>query len=68
MKKRCGWIWYWAAVFVLACSPMDGYVPAGGGAVVEIPDDIPVVALTFDDGPHPEYTRRLMDIRPGSRY
>ena len=61
MKKGYGWIWYWAAVFVLACSPMDAYVPAGGGAVVEIPDDIPVVALTFDDGPHPEHTRRLME-------
>lgn len=29
--------------------------------MVEIPADIPVVALTFDDGPHPEHTRRLLD-------
>ncbi len=61
MKKGYGWIWYWAAVFVFACSPVDGCIPAGGGAMVEIPDGIPVVALTFDDGPHPEHTRRLMD-------
>ena len=61
MKKRRGWIWYWAAVFMLACSPAEHYVPAGGGAMIEIPDGIPVVALTFDDGPHPEHTRRLME-------
>ena len=61
MKKGSGWMWYWAAVLMLACSPAEKYVSAGGGAVVEIPDGIPVVALTFDDGPHPEHTRRLMD-------
>ena len=60
MKKGYGWLWYWAAVFVFACSPVEEYIPAGGGAVVEIPDGIPVVALTFDDGPHPEHTRRLL--------
>lgn len=61
MKKGCGWICYWAAVFVLACSPAEEYVPAGGGVMVEMTDGIPVVALTFDDGPHPEHTRRLME-------
>ena len=61
MKKGYGWILYWMAVFVFACSPMDGCIPAGGGAMVEIPEGIPVVALTFDDGPHPENTRRLVE-------
>ena len=61
MRKGYGWLWYWAAVLVFACSPVDACVPAGGGAMVEIPADIPVVALTFDDGPHPEHTRRLLD-------
>ena len=28
---------------------------------MEIPEGIPVVALTFDDGPHPENTRRLVE-------
>ena len=61
MKKGYGWILYWTVVFVFACSPVEGCIPAGGGAMVEIPEEAPVVALTFDDGPHPENTRRLME-------
>ena len=61
MKRGYGWIWYWAAVFVFACSPAQLCAPVGGGMMLEIPDGIPVVALTFDDGPHPENTRRLME-------
>ena len=61
MKKKRFWLTYWAAIFVLACSPAEQDVPAGGGAVVEIPAESPLVAITFDDGPHISNTRRLLD-------
>lgn len=32
------------------------------GTVRRVATDEPVAALTFDDGPHPEYTPRLLDI------
>ena len=39
------------------------------GTVIRVDTAEPVVALTFDDGPHPEYTPRLLDIldRHGAR-
>lgn len=61
MKKGYFWVLYWAVVFMLACSPVEKEVPAGGGAVVEIPTEPPLVAITFDDGPHISNTRRLLD-------
>lgn len=61
MKRGYGWLIYWAAVFIFACAPVERGVPAGGGAVVEVQEGYPVVALTFDDGPHAENTRRLLD-------
>jgi peptidoglycan/xylan/chitin deacetylase (PgdA/CDA1 family) len=41
--------------------PGDGALPAGGGAMVEVPDQIPLVAITFDDGPRDSTTSRLLD-------
>ena len=35
--------------------------PAGGEALVELTDDPPLVALTFDDGPRADTTARLLD-------
>lgn len=35
--------------------------PAGGAALVELTDGPPLVALTFDDGPRPDTTARLLD-------
>lgn len=32
------------------------------GAITHVSTKDPVVALTFDDGPHPDYTPRLLDI------
>ena len=32
------------------------------GTVTHVETDEPVAALTFDDGPHPEFTPRLLDI------
>jgi peptidoglycan-N-acetylglucosamine deacetylase len=32
------------------------------GTITHVATQDPVVALTFDDGPHPEYTPRLLDI------
>lgn len=61
MKKGYIWVFYWMSVFVLACSPVERIIPAGGGMMMEVPDGMPVVALTFDDGPHAENTRRLLD-------
>lgn len=61
MKRGKLWLTYWAAVLVLACSPAEEILPAGGGAVVEIPAEPPLVAITFDDGPHPVNTRRLLE-------
>ncbi len=61
MKKGHFWLLYWGAVFALSCSPVQTGLPAGGGAVVEIPAEPPLVALTFDDGPHEVNTRRLLD-------
>ena len=61
MKKGKLWLVYWTAVLVLACSPAGEVVTAGGGAVVEIPEEPPLVAITFDDGPHAVNTRQLLD-------
>ena len=36
-------------------------VAVGGGGVVRLPDRIPLVALTFDDGPRPDTTGALLD-------
>lgn len=36
-------------------------IPAGGDAAIQLPNAVPVVALTFDDGPKPETTARLLD-------
>ena len=49
------------ALAVLAAAPEPEASSAGGGAMVEIPDRTPVVALTFDDGPWPGTTERLLD-------
>lgn len=32
------------------------------GAIVAVNTALPMVALTFDDGPHPEYTPRLIEL------
>lgn len=32
------------------------------GTITHVATDQPVAALTFDDGPHPEYTPRILDI------
>jgi peptidoglycan/xylan/chitin deacetylase (PgdA/CDA1 family) len=42
----------------------DGIQSFGGmiGSISHVLTDAPIVALTFDDGPHPEYTPRLLEI------
>lgn len=49
-----------AAAFVLVHSA-HRTLPAGGGAMVTIPDTPPVAAITFDDGPRRDTTTRLLD-------
>lgn len=39
----------------------DGPVRAGAAAQMTLPEDIPLVALTFDDGPRATVTQRLLD-------
>ena len=36
-------------------------LPAGGGIVMQLPENMPLVALTFDDGPNPATTARLLE-------
>lgn len=45
----------------LSLLPDGTSAPAGGGAMIEIPDTAPVVAITFDDGPRADTTSRLLD-------
>lgn len=61
MKKGNKWLFYWAAVFIFACSPVEKSIPTGGGAVVDVGTNPPLVALTFDDGPHEVNTPRLLE-------
>lgn len=56
MKKGRFWLVYWSLVLVFACSPREE-----AAAEVSGPAAPPLVALTFDDGPHPEHTRRLLE-------
>jgi len=51
-----------AALLVPAVLLWQGEVlPAGGGAMVKLPDEPPLVALTFDDGPRNSTTRPLLE-------
>lgn len=45
----------------LGLSQTQTSVTTGGGTMVTIPDQPPVVALTFDDGPRTDTTTRLLD-------
>lgn len=45
----------------LGLSQAPSSVTAGGGGMVTIPDQPPVVAITFDDGPRANTTARLLD-------
>lgn len=63
--KKC-WLYYLMGLLLiiltgLGLSRSPGAAPVGGGGMVRIPDTPPVVALTFDDGPNPDTTARLLD-------
>lgn len=45
----------------LGLSQLPPFVTAGGGTMITVPDQPPVVALTFDDGPRTDTTTRLLD-------
>lgn len=55
----------WATLLLmfsfLCLLPRDCALPAGGGAMVEVPETPPLVAITFDDGPRSDTTARLLD-------
>ena len=47
---------------ILSCVAVQNpTLPAGGDAAIQLPNDVPIIALTFDDGPKPETTSRLLD-------
>jgi peptidoglycan/xylan/chitin deacetylase (PgdA/CDA1 family) len=46
------------AVRQLAWAPLNPFL----GTVTSVQTQVPVASLTFDDGPHPEFTPRLLDI------
>ena len=48
-------------VILFGAAARTGIVPAGGDAAIKLPNAVPMVALTFDDGPKPETTGRLLD-------
>ena len=50
-----------AAVLALMLPGGGEALPAGGAASVELPEEGGLVALTFDDGPRPATTGRLLD-------
>ena len=48
-------------VFLLLPAGDRDSIAVGGGGMVQLPDHIPLVALTFDDGPRPDTTGALLD-------
>ena len=49
-------------LLVLVCGQLaKRSMPVSSELRVELPPGQKLVALTFDDGPHPEYTRALLD-------
>lgn len=59
MKKRCC-LGLWALVLMLLWLPEgERAIPTDGHAM--LPSETKYVALTFDDGPHAENTKRLLD-------
>jgi peptidoglycan/xylan/chitin deacetylase (PgdA/CDA1 family) len=51
-----------AHVVRAAPAKQAGPRPVPPDLIREIPTDEKVVALTFDDGPHPEYTEQVLDV------
>lgn len=59
MKKR--WFVVLCVAALLILQPPDWMDIVSSDAYVELPAEPKYVALTFDDGPHPEQTKRLLD-------
>jgi len=60
VKRRAGLFCMMLVLLLLPVGNRDS-VAVGGGGVVRLPDRIPLVALTFDDGPRPDTTGALLD-------
>lgn len=54
-------ICFGVALLLMVLKIKEPDLETGGGIVVELPKNIPVVALTFDDGPNPSTTTRLLE-------
>ena len=53
-------IWVWI-VGMLPGGQGEALFPTGGGIVMRLPENVPLAALTFDDGPNPVTTARLLE-------
>ena len=62
MKQKWAVLLLWIGVVLfLPANNGDEMEPTGGGIVIQLPDNVPLVALTFDDGPNPVTTPRLLE-------
>ena len=50
------------SIFIFLRKPLAFAARKVVGTLTQVSTRAPVVALTFDDAPHPEYTPRLLDI------
>ena len=53
-------IWVWV-IGMLPGGQKELLYPTGGGIVMQLPENVPLVALTFDDGPNLATTVRLLE-------
>ena len=62
MKLKRAILLLWIGILLLIPAKNEKvFCPAGGGIVIELPQNMPLVALTFDDGPNPVTTPRLLE-------
>jgi peptidoglycan/xylan/chitin deacetylase (PgdA/CDA1 family) len=50
------------ALLLLLCLAAAAFRPPAAAAISRVPTTVPVVALTFDDGPSVPYTGRILDL------
>lgn len=62
MKKQCVRQSFFALCLLLSVFCVPFRVTADDGLCRFVPNDKNYIALTFDDGPHPIYTERILDV------
>ena len=61
MDMKKGWLLLGIPVVLTAVLGRQGAIQTGGGAMVKIPEEPPLVAITFDDGPRADTTAALLE-------